>query len=422
MKHLRYVILLLSIPLAACQIGQQATPTPLPDAVALTLWHWETTEEETLAIQQQVDGFLAANPAISVTVQTVTGYADALTAAQTANTLPDIFLLDGPLANALQETGVLLPQQTTLTAPEDFHAVLRSMFGADGVLWCAPRDVSTLALVYNPDLIADAGIAAPDSSWGWAEFRAAADATTDLSQGIFGVSFPSDVTRLLPFIHMAGGSLPIEARGATSFAAPGVEEALTWFTQFGADDVSVEPIDVQSTWAGEAFAHQRAVMVIEGAWVVDWLATHFPPVLKVEGHADLEGLHVAYAELPAGATGRSTLAFGTCWGVSATSANSTAAAQLADYLTHGEAAQLWAQVAGALPARSALTESWLVENSAYQPFVAGLAYAIPWTVAEEWQPVIDSLNQGIHRLFYDETTPAEVLAEVDALYNSLLNP
>jgi len=410
------VLLAAILTLAACDPSAQPIPTPRPDANTLTLWRWQTTPEEAIATQQQVDAFIAANPAISVTVQVVDNYAAAVEEARAAGTLPDLLLLDGPLAHDLQNAGALAPLQNALTAPEEFHAVLREMFGAEGLLWCAPRDVSTLAVAYNPTLFNGSNVSLPDASWSWAEFRSAADATTDLAQGVFGVSLPADITRLLPFVHMAGGSLPIEERGATTFAAPGVEEALAWITAFGADDVSVEPIDVQSTWAGEAFGHQRAAMVIEGVWIVDWLAENFPPVIVVSEHADLPGLDVGYAELPAGAAGRSTLAFGTCYGVSAGSHNVAAASHLADFLTQGEAAQLWANVAGAIPARQPLAERWAGRNPAYQPFHAGLAYAKPWKVSERWRPVIDELNDGIHSLYYNETTPAEVLAEADALY------
>lgn len=402
--------------LSACDQSAQTTPAPRPDANTLTLWRWETTPEEAAATQQQVDAIIAANPALSVTVQSVANYAAAVEAARAAGTLPDVLLLDGPLTRDLQSAGALAPLQNALTAPEEFHAVLREMFGADGLLWCAPRDVSTLAVAYNRTLFTGSGQPFPDSSWGWADFRAAADANTDLAQGVFGVSLPADVTRLLPFVHMAGGSLPIEESGATTFAAPGVEEALTWFTAFGADDVSAEPVDVQSTWAGEAFGHQRAAMIIEGVWIVDWLAKNFPPVIVVSEHADLPGLDVGYAELPAGATGRSTLAFGTCYGVAATSHNVAVASQLADYLTQGEAARLWANVAGAIPARQPLAQEWVARNASYQPFYAGLEYARPWTVSEKWMPIVNELNAGIHGLFYDETTPAEVLSGADALY------
>jgi multiple sugar transport system substrate-binding protein len=409
------MLMLALLALTACDQQAQATPTPRPDADTLTLWRWESSPEEGLAIQQQVDAFLAANPAMSVTVQSVDNYAAAVESARAAGSLPDVLLLDGPLAHDLHRAGALAPLQASLTAPEEFHAVLREMFGADGVLWCAPRDASTLALAYNRDLFTASGTPFPGESWGWAEFRAAADANTDLAQGVFGLSLPADVTRLLPFIHMAGGSLPMEESGATSFAAPGVVEALTWVTDFGADDVSVEPIDVQSTWAGEAFGHQRAAMIIEGVWVVDWLAENFPPVIEVPAHASLPGLNVGYAELPAGAAGRSTLAFGTCYGVSASSANVAAAARLADFLTQGDAARLWANVASAIPARKPLADQVLARKPEYQPFIAGLAYAKPWMVSDRWRPIIDQLNDGIHSLYYEETTPAEVLAEADAL-------
>lgn len=404
---------------AACQPTPTPTPTAVPATSVLTIWRWESSPTEAVALQQQVDAFLAANPAISVTVESKSSYRAALQEAAATRTLPDLFLLDGTTVAEMRQSNHLLPLQNALSSVEDFYPVARQMFGEQGALWCAPRDLSTLALVYNPTLLAAKGIAAPDASWTWQQMRAAAEGANDLSQGQFGMGLTADVTRLLPFVHAAGGSLPFEEMGATAFAGPGVAEALAYYTAFGADDVSAEPIDVQSTWAGESFAHQRAVMVIEGSWIVRWLAQNFPPVIEIEGHVDLPGLDVGYAELPQGLVGRSTLVFGTCWGVNASSANPAIAAQLADFLTGGEQARLWSNATGMIPARQSIAQPWLEANPVYAPFVAGLEYSVPWRTGARWQPVIDALNDGIHALFYSETTVEEVLAEADALYQQL---
>ena len=55
-----------------------------------------------------------------------------------------------------------------------------------------PALVDNLAVVYNKDLFAKAGIPEPTGDWTWDDLRAAAKAITDPANKVFGLAFPAD--------------------------------------------------------------------------------------------------------------------------------------------------------------------------------------------------------------------------------------
>jgi multiple sugar transport system substrate-binding protein len=74
----------------------------------------------------------------------------------------------------------------------DFFPGERQVATVDGRVLGVPALVDNLAVVYNKDLFAAAGVPTPTPDWTWDDLVAAAKAITDPSKKIFGLAFPAD--------------------------------------------------------------------------------------------------------------------------------------------------------------------------------------------------------------------------------------
>ena len=127
-----------------------------------------------------------------------------LTTAFSGGKQPDLFLINyrnvGGFADrrVIDAAGPRLDASATL-ARGDFYDVPMQAFEYDGVLQCVPQNVSSLAVYYNLDAFAKAGIAPPAGGWTYREFTRAAAAV--------GVGIDVNLIRTAPWIWAAGGEL-----------------------------------------------------------------------------------------------------------------------------------------------------------------------------------------------------------------------
>jgi multiple sugar transport system substrate-binding protein len=165
---------------------------------------------------------------------------------------------------------------------------------------------------------------------------------------------------------------------------------------------------LEAIWAGEALGNGRAAMAIEGNWVVPYLRRHFPQV------------SFGVVELPSGPQGRATLLFATCYAVAANAAHQEAVRQLVAYLTRPQTMATLADTDASMPARLSLLDAWRQNHPEQEAFVAGLAYARPWTFDARFNPLFVTLNTGLQQAFLSVRSVADILAEADGVGNRAL--
>jgi len=127
-------------------------------------------------------------------------------------------------------------------------------------------------------------------------------------------------------------------------------------------------------------------MTIEGNWIVGAMKTDFPNV------------KYAVAELPAGPSGKGTMAFSVCYGVAKASKNKAAAVDFVKYLTSPEKQLEFTKQFPVMPSRKSLADQWLADKKELQAFVAGADYAKKSVFVPGFTTVIDTLNDGIQGL------------------------
>ena len=143
-----------------------------------------------------------------------------LTTGFSAGKAPEVFLLNYRYLGGFAERKVIDPAGPRLDSSDAFdrdafYPLPLKAFEYDGALQCVPQNASSLAVYYNADAFADAGIEPPGDSWTYAEFAEAADKLT--GDGRHGVGIDLSTIRAAPWVWAAGGELVDDPVNPTKF-------------------------------------------------------------------------------------------------------------------------------------------------------------------------------------------------------------
>lgn len=395
------VVVLIALTSASLVSAQQTT---------IKLAGWSSSEAENAALQAMVAAFEAANPDIDVEVIFSPEYETFMQTGFASGDYPNVFYVDSFRLQDWASAGVLEPYGDQISEPDDIYESLRDIFTYDGQLYCAPKDFSTLALVYNTDLFSAAGVSVPTT---WEELRAAAETLT--SGDVVGLTTGIELPRFLPLLYQGGGEIFADD-GSIALNSEEAVKAVDYFVSFYTDGFAKSPADLGAGWAGEAFGQGKAAMTIEGNWIIQYLFDQFPDTKW------------AVAELPVGEAGPATMAFTVCYGVAAADNNSNleASIKLADFLTGVEGARMVGEGGfGPMPARLSAADVWLeARGEEFAPFVSGGDYARPWSFPPGFGSFIDAFNNALNEaikgnLDAQEVVDAATRAAEEALEESM---
>ena len=241
----------------------------------------------------------------------------------------------------------------------DFYPGLVSAFTYEDKFYCAPKDFSTLALVINTEMWAEAGLTDADVPTTWDQLEVVAKKLTKGKR--VGLAFGPELQRVGVFLSQAGGGLLSADGQAQANSQPNID-GLTYVKKLINDGVAAFSSDLGAGWGGEAFGKKMAAMVIEGNWITGAMKN------------DYSGVEYIVAELPAG-TQQGTLQYTNCWGIAADGDNKAAAIDLATYLTATDQQLTFAKEFGVMPSVQSAAEGYKTDNPTMVPFINGAAYA-----------------------------------------------
>lgn len=423
------LVLTVSFLLTACQSAQMpdwqrlldfwlGNASEPPAKIEIRLMGWRTDDAVTQRLLTLVEMFNAQRSDVHASLQLVPDYTDTLNRAFLEDAAPDLFFLDSfqlptlVQAQQVQPISTYARQSGQSLQTEAFYTPLVNAFTIGQSLYCLPNEFNTLALLYNKTLFDQAEISYPHEAWGWSELRTAALAISDLPTTFFdisGMAITPDFARWAPFLYQAGGSVT-DANGARmTLDTPQALEAMNFYLDLVLDGAAVEPQKISSAWSGEAFGKGRVGMIIEGNWIVPYLAQEFPE------------LNYGVASLPTGPAGRATVAFSWCYAVSRNTPHPDAAFELALYLTSQDAMQLLNSGQFSIPARTAMQAEWLAQRAGLEPFLEGITYAHPWRFGPNFQDVIVAVNTSMQQVLDAEVSIEEVLRVAEVIGTEVLS-
>jgi multiple sugar transport system substrate-binding protein len=196
-----------------------------------------------------------------------------------SDSLPDILELDGSELPQFAETGGLRPITDIGVDTSQLSDSAISLGSYDGTQYGIARSVNSLALIYNVDMLREAGLEPPTT---WDELRSTAAA---LTQGdTYGMAFSASpnadgVYQFLPFFWSAGGDEAHLDDGA------GTSALQLWKDLVDAGSASRSVVNWNQQDVNDQFISGRAAMMINGPWQVpvldgqddvDWAVASIP--------------------------------------------------------------------------------------------------------------------------------------------------
>ncbi|WP_046179839.1 ABC transporter substrate-binding protein [Domibacillus tundrae] len=375
------------------------------EKVTVTLAGWGGNPQEQELLQQTLDDFEAKNPDIDVKHEVIADqYMDVMKTRLIGGEGPDVFYLDAFEAPALIETGVLEPLDEYVTDEfdtADFEKPLLEAFQKDGATYGFPKDFSTLALFYNKQMLADAGVEVPQT---WEEFRAAAKKLT--KDGVYGYGVAPELARQYFLAESSGGSIVTDDRA--SFADSKVVEAIQpVIDMHNVDKSAAEPKEVGASWGAEMFGQGKAAMVIEGNWAIPFMEETFP---------DIE---YGTAEVPAIKGEKATMAYTVSYVMNKESQQKEASWKLIGYLTGKEGMETWTSKGFALPTRKSVAEKLGYDQDELRgPIVTGASYATVWANGTNLPIITNNFNNQFVSAFLGDQPLDEALKAAEDQANS----
>jgi multiple sugar transport system substrate-binding protein len=379
-----------------------AAPVTAQDKIVIRAWTGSSSPVENDFKTAQVKAFMEANPDIQVDLLVAPDYGTQLQTAFASGDYPEVFTVGQFDFPTLVDSGVIADGSEQIEAQDDIYPGLKEAFSVDGKLYCAPKDFSTLALLYNKDLFDAAGVDYPTADWTWDDMQAAAEKLT--SGDVVGASIAPDRNRWLAFFY-GNDAQVFDADGNPTFNSPEAVASLDFYTGLVSSGFAKTPADLNSGWNGEAFGQGKAAMTVEGNWAIGYLNETFP------------NLKWGVAEVPKapGAEAHSTLTFTECWAVGAnvTGDKAEAAWKLVNFFTGVDGAKAVAEQGfGVMPARPSASQAWLDKVGAdYQAFVTGADYAIAPIFPQGYADFTKIVDDGMNEVLAGSTTPQELLDE-----------
>ena len=237
----------------------------------------ENQSFEYLSIQRMAKEFEQQHPNVTIELQYVNSdYAlQKVTVALQGNKQPDISYQYGTNMPQLATAPKLVDLTSRVHASDfnwdDFFPGERAVATVDGKVYGVPALVDNLAVVYNKDLFAKAGLQAPSADWTWSDLMADAKALTDPTNNVFGLTFPADgsettVWQYEAMLWAAGGDILNDDDTQAVFNSSAGVQALTNLVQMQQDGSLYLDFHPDSGKSEELFNSGKLGMIITGPW------------------------------------------------------------------------------------------------------------------------------------------------------------
>jgi multiple sugar transport system substrate-binding protein len=347
----------------------------------VTIEYWQYFFDARVdAMNRLIQQFEAANPDVQVIHNSDIPYddfRDKIAASAPAGVGPDVATLFYGWVPAWVDAGYLIPLPEDAFPPDEIASqfspmVPQSQF--DGEYWAIPTAVRTLALFWNKDLYAAAGLDPESPPQNLDELVEDAIALTkyDAAGNIeiegFPVSMPGQDHHWFRevLVRQYGGQPYSDDNRTVTYNSPEGCEAFKYLLQFetvyntGSDDLFED--------GTQAFIQGKAALHIDGSFRVGSIAASAPD------------LNYGVTELPEGNGTMST--FGSYWthGITRKAAEDPARLEASirflKFITSPESGTLWVNKVGELPAQlEAAGNEDLLADPILGAFAAGLPYA-----------------------------------------------
>ncbi|RVU28820.1 sugar ABC transporter substrate-binding protein [Streptomyces antnestii] len=313
-----------------------------------------------------------------------------------SRTLPDLLMLDNPDLQQIAQTGALTPLGRYGIDSGGYAKGILSAGTYKGKVYGLAPYVSTIALFYNKDMLAKAGVAVPRT---WDELKAAAARLT--RPGRYGMAVDANATfegtwQFLPFLWSNGGD---EKHLDTPQAAQALQ---LWVDLVKSGSMSKSVLNWTQADVHDQFVAGRTAMMINGPWRI--------PALDKD-----KNLHWGVAPIPVPRAGQTpvTPLGGEVWTIpqSASKARQQKAAQVLACLNSSSTMLTLAEQHFTVPSRPAVAAQYAEQVPSIAAFAKNVEAARARTgeLGVRWPKAATGIYTAIQSALTGEQTPEEAL-------------
>jgi multiple sugar transport system substrate-binding protein len=395
----------LPLTLTACGGGGSDSgtdPGASEQVTSLSILDYYNNDPDKQLVQKGLDT-CAKQLGITINRETVPG--DTLIAKvlqqASSKTLPDVLMLDNPDIQQIAATGALAPLGTYGITGDGIQEGVVQAATYDGELYGAQPVTNTIAIFYNKDILAKAGVEPPKT---WAELRETAKKLTSGKQYGFAFDGTADYEgawQFLPAMWTNGGD-------ETNLKSPEVAEALQLWKDL-VDDGSASKSVV--TWSqgdvADQFKAGRAAMMLNGPWNI--------PSLSEE-----KNLNWGTATFPVNKEGQASVAplGGEAWTVPVTGdeAKQAKAAEYVKCLNSDDVAMQFAKDRSVIPTNLELAKKYAAEVPEMAAFATQVSTARSRTgkLGEKWPDTAKIIYSGVQLTLTGQAPASDAMAKAGA--------
>ena len=355
-----------------------------------------------------------ANISVKLTTMPFADYFTKLQSQLAAGTTPCIVSMQSlrlpAFQDALEPMGPLL-EKAGFDASEWNEGALRAL-QIDGEQYALPYGLSTLAMFYNKDAFAAAGVAEPTNDWTMDDFTAAAEKiTASTGKPAFGQSF-SDL-HMFSMLLANNGARPVTDSAELDVTNADMVKSFEWYTGLATEEkvASVPASASDVPWGEQQFVAGNVAMAVDGTW-------------NISSDATDAGFNVGVVALPQGKNGGGTYSANSGFGVSKTCEHKEEAAKAIVMLTSQEAAVASAE-GGTYPARVAAEDAFFdglaaavdaktagYSEQAREAMKASSDMATPFVSTPSWDQTTKLIAREFILAYTGIATPEETLHKV----------
>ena len=315
-----------------------------------------------------------------------------------SKTLPDVLMLDNPDLQQIAQTGALTPLNDLGLNADGYAAGVVSASTYEGKLYGLQPITNTIALFYNKDLLAKAGVTPPTT---WAELKTAAKKLT--SGGTYGLAFSAPANyegtwQFLPFMWSNGGD-------EKNIATPQTAQALQlWVDLMNDGSVSKSALNWTQADVNDQFRAGKAAMMVNGPWQF--------PTLDAE-----KNLKYEVVKIPAPVAGKPVVAplGGETWTVPQTGNKDrqAKAAKVVACLNSDDSQLSLAAGTQTIPTKTALLAKFSSSNPNMAGFVDQITTARARTgeLGADWPKAATKIYTAFQSALTGQATPAKALEQ-----------
>ena len=337
----------------------------------LTLGVWGGNDAESAALNQVISDFEAKTGA-KIELKTYTDINTQIQADFIGGTAPDVFYVDGSMFPFYATLDVMLELDKDEMNTDTYYSNLMDAFTTeDGKVYAIPKDVSTLAMYINTDLLESVGLTiddVPTSLEDMVTFLPELQEKLDAEYGegqVTAMTYNQDLARNLHILERDGASV-IDDNEMSTLSSDGVLKNLDFMMELVNTGAYKTPADIGLGWNGEVFGTGKAVIMEEGNWVYGTLKQ------------DYSDINFEVRDMPTYLGEKSSMSFTVGYAIYSGTKEVDLAKEWIKYAT-GDGMATWCSGAGCLPSSQTVADLMDVDSDpVWATHLAQVEYAVPW--------------------------------------------